>query len=179
MREHRRCAPGPIGKEVSQGELLKGRIFDIADDKLDDHTVVLGAIRIEGNSTQIGENGETSPVGPQFASLAKQVPSISCDANELTARTAKTIATYASANPIRRNNSRLFVALKRVRPPRICYLETTPTIAGIADELPSSSPINLLEQFTSCGARNANCHESSTRPRKHTTDPRSFSAQGT
>ena len=144
MCEHRRCGPGPIRKEVSQGELLKGRIFDIADNKLDDHTVVLGAIRIEGNSTQIGENGETSPVGPQFASLAKQVPSISCDANELTARTAKTIATYASANPIRRNNSRLFVALKRVRPPRICYLEATPTIAGIANELPSSSPINLL-----------------------------------
>ena len=105
MREHRRCEPVPIGKEVSQGKLLKDRIFDIADNKLDDHTAVLGAIRIEGSSTQIGKNDEISPVGPQFASFAKQVPSISCDTRELTARTAKTIATYASANPTRRNNS--------------------------------------------------------------------------
>ena len=90
MAEHNRCEPGPIGKEVSPGELLGGRILDVADDKLDDRAAALEAIRFDSSSAQIGEHGEISPVGPKFVSFAKQVPASSCDANSLTAITRKT-----------------------------------------------------------------------------------------
>ncbi len=53
MGEHPRCEPCPLGKEVSRAELLKGGIFDVADDNLDHRAAALKLIRLNSGSAHI------------------------------------------------------------------------------------------------------------------------------